>query len=323
MNKISAGVWTYGACSDRYVGGGYRDPLPLKERIQHLGSIDGVAGIEITYPCDFNEDNYAEYEPLLKKYNLGISSMGVEIVCDKEWQTGSFTSHQPAVREKTKKLVKGAMDFAQKVGVKVVSLWMGQDGYDYFMQVDYVQQWTWLVEGLRECADHNPAVKLGIEYKMSEPRLSCIAKSGGMALSIAQATERPNVGVTMDVGHALDMKENLAETASILLSQNRLFHLHLNDNYLTADDDMPIGSVHFLHFMELFFWLKKLGYDGWYCLDMYPYRDDPDEAVKASVKFIRGMEKFVDKKLAGYSFAEAQAGAPSKILGNLFGKMFD
>lgn len=323
MNKISVGVWAYGACSDRYVGDGYKQKLPLAQRIEHLGKLGGISGIEITYPVDINEENYPEYAPLLKKYDLQISSMGVEIVCDKEWKTGSFTSPQKEIREKTIALVKKAMDFAAEIGVEVVSLWMGQDGFDYFMQSDYQQQWEYLIQGLRECAAHNPAIKLGMEYKVSEPRLKCMVNSGGMALAIAQCTGMDNVGVTMDIGHALNAGENPAETAAILFSQKRLFHLHLNDNYRIADDDMPIGSVHFLHFVELFYWLKKVGYQDWYSLDMYPYRDDADEAVKASVSFIRGVDNFVNRKLNGYSFENAQAGAPGKILGGLFESMFD
>ena len=322
MNKISTGVWAYGACSDRYVGSGYKTRLPLLQRIERLGGIKGVEGIEITYPGDFDEHSYAEYAPLLQKHGLGISSMGVEIVCDKEWQTGSFTSPDPIVRQKAVSLTQSAMDFAASIGVEVVSLWMGQDGHDYFLQADYARQWDWLVEGLRLCANHNPGVKLGIEYKASEPRLSCMVKSGGVALALAQCCGCQNVGVTMDVGHALNSRENIAETAAILLRQNRLFHLHLNDNYIMADDDMPIGSVHFMHFLELFFWLKRLNYKGWYCLDMYPYRDDPNEAVRASIRFIRGMEHFVNEKLADYNFEAKTAEAPGKILTELFGKIF-
>jgi xylose isomerase len=323
MNKISVGVWTYGACSDRYVSDGYKDRLPLAERLEHLGKIDGVKGIEITYPCDINEENYPQYAPLLKKYGFEISSMGVEIVCDKQWKTGSFTSPIKEVRDNTIALVKKAMDFAAQIGTEVVSLWLGQDGYDYFMQSDYQQQWKYLIDGLRECAKHNPKIKLGLEYKTSEPRLKCMVSTGGLSLAIAQCTGMDNVGVTMDIGHALFAGENLAETATILMAQNRLFHLHINDNYRIADDDMPIGSVHFLHFIEFFYWLRKMGYEGWYSLDMYPYRDDPDAAVKASVRFIGGAERFVEKKLAGYSFEEMQKGAPSDILSNLFEKIFE
>lgn len=320
MNKISVGVWAYGALSDRYVGDGYRERLALKDRIARLGKIKGVSGVEITYPGDINETNFDEYAAILKDNGLELSGMGVEIVCDKQWQRGSFTSPDPARRQHTQELVKKSMDFAAKAGVETVSLWLGQDGFDYLMEVDYAAQWNHLIEGLRECADHNPKIKLGLEYKVSEPRLKCLVANGGQTLALALAVGRDNVGATMDVGHAFNAGENPAQIAAILMAQKKLFHLHLNDNYQVADDDMPIGSVHFLHFVELFYWLKKMGYGGWYALDMYPYRDDSDEAIKASIQFIRGVERFVEEKLA--DFKGSDFSSPSLMLQSLFSKIF-
>lgn len=322
MNPISVGVWTYGMCSDRYVDSGYKDKMNLFERIEHLGKMEGVSGIEITYPGDICEDNYNEYQPLLEKYGLKISSMGVEIVCDRQWATGSLSSPIDEIRNKAINLVKSAMDFAENIGVEVVSIWMGQDGFDYIMQTDYVAAWNHLIESLRECADHKPNIKLGIEYKVSEPRLHCLANSGGKTLAICQCTGRANVGVTMDIGHSLNARENPAEVIAFLMNENRLFHLHFNDNYLIADDDMPVGSVHYLHFMEMFYWLRKLGYKGWYSLDMYPYRDDPDEAVRASLKFMKGMDTFVEKKLTDFVPGVVGKDKASEVLSTLFDKMF-
>lgn len=321
MNSISVGVWTYGMCTDRYVGDGYKDKMLLEERISHIGKIKGAKGIEITYPGDINEDNYQEYKILLDKYNLSISGMGVEIVCDKKWATGSFSSPIESIRNESVELVKKAMDFADSIGVGVVSLWFGQDGFDYMFQVDYAQAFKNMVECIKVCAKHKPNIKLGIEYKVSEPRLKCMINSASKALSVCLLSGCENVGVTLDVGHALNAGENLAEVVSLLISQNRLFHLHLNDNYLIADDDMPIGSVHFLQFLEMFYWLKKLGYKGWYSLDMYPYRDDPDEAVKASITFIEKMDELVDKKFSDFGFQKEDL-TPSKVLSMVFDKIF-
>ncbi|MEA4972689.1 MAG: sugar phosphate isomerase/epimerase family protein [Candidatus Metalachnospira sp.] len=322
MNPVSVGVWTYGMCTDRYVGEGYKPKMDLKERIEHIGKIKSAAGIEITYPGDINENNYAEFKPILDKYGLSISGMGVEIVCDKEWATGSLSSPVQEVREKAITLVKKAMDFAAEINVNVVSLWMGQDGFDYLFQTDYVKAWNDLVESLRECAMHNPSIKLGIEYKRSEPRLSCLTKSAGKTLALCMKTGCDNVGITMDIGHSFNAGENPAEEIALLMSENRLFHLHFNDNYIIADDDMPVGSVHFLHFAEMFFWLHRLGYNGWYSLDMYPYRDDPDEAVIASIKFMEKMDSLIEKSFEDYSFDTTGTQKPSSILNNLFDKIF-
>jgi xylose isomerase len=320
--KISVGVWAYGSCSDRYVSEGYREKPTLAERIRRIGEAEGVGGVEVTYPGDVNEDSYEEFALLLEKHNLRIAAIGVELVCDKEWQTGSFTSVDAGVRRKALDLVTAAMDFAAAHRIKVVNLWLGQDGHDYFFQADYVKQWDYLVAGLRECGRHNPEVLLGLEYKMSEPRLHCLLGSGGVALAAAMATGEKNVGVTMDVGHALNARENIAETAAILLRQNRLFHLHLNDNYIIADDDMPVGSVHVIHFLELLYWLKKLGYEGWYSLDMYPYRDSPDSAVAASVTFLRQAGAFLREKWQDFDLDKALASPPSAILRQFYNRVF-
>ncbi len=321
QNKISVGVWDYGMGTDRYVGDGYKERLSFVERVRRIGKLEGVEGIEITYPNDVNENNWAEIRPILEECGLAIAGMGVELVCDKEWKDGSLSSANAAQREKAIGLVKGAMDFACSIGVKVVSLWLGQDGFDYVFQTDYAKSYARLIDALRECAQHDPGIRLGLEYKTSEPKMSCMVKNAGMALSAAMATGCDNVGVTLDVGHAFNAGENPAEAASILLAQGRLFHLHLNDNYRIADDDMPVGTVHWPQYFELFYWLDQLQYDGWLSLDIYPYRDCPDAACRASILFIEGARRFVRERLP-LDFAGNVNQTPGTVLEQLFTKFF-
>lgn len=321
-NKLSVGVWDYGMGTDRYVGEGYKPYMKFEDRLRAIGKLSGISGVEITYPCDCNEDTYENIKPILAEGGLSIIGMGVELVCDKEWKDGSLSAMDSARRAKSVSLVKKAMDFAQSIGVKTVSLWLGQDGFDYLFQNDYVKAYDYLVETLKECASYNPNVNLGLEYKVSEPKLSCMIKNAGMALAVSQATGCANVGVTLDVGHAMNAGENIAEVAAILHSQKRLFHVHLNDNYRIADDDMPVGSVHWAQYIEFFYWMERLGYDGWYSLDIYPYRDDPDAACEASITFINAVLKFVTEKLPK-DFVTGTEAKPSNILNRLFKLFFE
>ena len=320
---ISVGVWVFGMCSDRYVGNGYKPYIDFLERIDKISDLQHVKGIEVTFPGDVNKNNINIVKDKLKEKNLVISCMGVELVCDKQWKTGAFTSPNAEIRNYAIKITKEAMDLAKELGVKVINLWLGQDGFDYVFECNYVDAWKNLIQCLQECADHCPDIKLGIEYKVSEPRLNCMANSGGKALAIAMATGRKNIGVTLDVGHAFNAGENPAEIASVLMYQEKLYHLHLNDNYKIADDDMPVGSVHWPQYIELFYWLNKLGYDGWYSLDMYPYRDDPSDACEASISFINGAMNFVEDKLKNYEDVISKASSPSKILSDLYKRMFN
>ena len=42
------------------------------------------------------------------------------------------------------------------MGVQLMTVWLGQDGFDYNFQLDYAQAWDWEIEGIREVADHDP-----------------------------------------------------------------------------------------------------------------------------------------------------------------------
>jgi xylose isomerase len=54
---------------------------------------------------------------------------------------------------------------------------------------------------------------------------------------------------------------------------------------------MIVGSVHLVEYVELLYWLDKLGYQGWYSMDQYPYREDGRAAINESVRFVDGLWK--------------------------------
>ena len=318
MKGYSVGVWTYGMGSERYVGSGYKPFLPLAERIDRIARLEGVTAVEVTFPNDVDAGSLQAFRTLVDRHGLKVAALGVELVCAAEWRDGSFSAPDPERRAKSVALTTQAMDLAAGLGVEVLNLWLGQDGFDYVFQADYPAAWDLLVTGLRTCAQHRGDIKLGVEYKISEPKMNCYVNSGGKALALALATGMPNVGVTLDVGHAFNARENPAEIAAVLQRAGRLFHLHLNDNYGLSDDDMPVGTVHWAQYLELMYWLDRTGYAGWYSLDLYPYRDDATAACEASLDFLRRARALVTRP----GFAEELPGLrrlpPGRVLRWLF-----
>jgi xylose isomerase len=76
---------------------------------------------------------------------------------------------------------------------------------------------------------------------------------------------------------------------SIILAKragNRLFHMHFNDNHGTWDDDMIVGSVHSVCYLETLYWLDRSGYQGWLSMDQYPYREDGASAIGESILWL-------------------------------------
>ena len=149
----------------------------------------------------------------------------------------SFASLDPKVRAKAIGRVKSAMDLARQTGCNQVSPWFGHDGYDYVFQLDYSAAWDQLAAGLIECADRDLKVKLAVEYKQREPRTHPLVSNLPKCLLLLQEVNRPNVGINRDVGHALAGMENMAESVAMLKHfGDKLYHLHVNDNYRTGYD---------------------------------------------------------------------------------------
>jgi xylose isomerase len=177
------------------------------------------------------------------------------------------------------------------MGADDVLLWPGQDGFDYPFQVDYDECWVLLIDGIGEVASHRPDVKVSIEYKPKEPRTNLFVRNAGVLLYLLDRIGLPNVGATVDLGHSLVAGENPAEAATLLAREGKLFQVHVNDNYRDWDHDLIVGSVSFWETLEFLYWIRKSGYDGWYVVDVFPYREDGFRALQQCV---RNIERLLD-----------------------------
>lgn len=96
------------------------------------------------------------------------------------------------------------MDIAAELGGEIVSLWPGQDGYDYYFQADFIKERDWIVEGIRECCRHRKDIKVSIEYKPKEPRNRSYLSNVSNILLIVNEVDEENCGVTMYQSIILD-----------------------------------------------------------------------------------------------------------------------
>jgi sugar phosphate isomerase/epimerase len=279
--------------ADRVVPTGYKKPIDAKDVYTYVKSVEGVDGVELYYPYDF--DDVRTMKKIIAENGLRVSAVGGGIFGDARWRHGSATSYDPAIRNEALDVCRRAVDAASELGAKVMVFWPAHDGYDYFFQTDYQRKWDLLVEALRELGSMNAGVNIGIEYKPKEPRTHQLVPNAFKALKLAEDTGLANVGVIMDIGHSFLARENPAEEAVYLMKRNRLVHLHSNDNYGDWDYDMIPGAAHFWENIELFYWLGRLGYDGWINFDICPFREDAVKACTLSIRHTRQMVQFAQK----------------------------
>ena len=285
--KVSAGVWYLGATSDRFVKQGYRPDRTIEERFKLAASIEGVGGLEMHYPTEVTDANYKDLKKLADDLGLKIVQFCPHFWVDPRWRFGQFTNADPKLRQEALDLAKRTTDLAQYMEAEVMVYWPAQDGYDYPFQIDHRKALDWLVEGLTAWVDYIPTQKIVLEYKAYEPRSHILLPTIGHCMTIVNEINRPNFGVNIDMGHAFIMKENLAESISLCCRYKKLFHTHWNDNWKLFDDDVIVGTVNFWETLEALFWLDEWGYDGWYGLDLFPYREPPEKAIEESIRNLK------------------------------------
>jgi len=293
-NRYSVILGNLGNTCDRFLSTGYKSSLSKAEMVRQAAEIEGIEGIELVGSWDITESNVSEMKTLLSDEGLGCVSIIPDLFSQKRWGLGSFGAKSADIRQQALDETRSVCRIAQEMGCPLINLWLGQDGYDYPLTADYRRQRADLMQGIQKVAAEFPTLKFALEYKPKEPRTHSFHARAADTLLMAMETGLDNVGVCIDFGHALMASENVAESAVILQHYGkRLFHMHFNDNFRTWDDDMIVGSLHTVEYFELLFWLKEAGYDGWYSMDQYPYREDGAAAVRESVAFLRSVERLL------------------------------
>ncbi len=293
--KVSCGIWFLGATSDRFVKAGYRPDKTIVERFHLAASIPGVKGLEMHYPTEVTDANYRELKKLADDLGLKIVQFCPHLWVDPKFKFGQFTNPDARLRREALELAKRTTDLAQFMEAEIMVYWPAQDGYDYPFQIDHRQRLDNLVENLTAWADHIPSQKVVVEYKAWEPRARIMLPTIGHCMTIVNEINRPNMGVNIDMGHAFMMKENLAESISLCCRYDKLFHTHWNDNWKLFDDDVIVGTINLWETIEALFWLEEWGYDGWFGLDLFPYREDPAQVVAESIRNLEFGYELLDR----------------------------
>lgn len=283
--RYSVFLGNVGSCFDRYCPA-YAEPFTLEQLFTRVASIPQLEAVDLVMDHDMMSKK-EEIKEHLSCTGLKVASLAVDTFANPLYQKGSLSSTDPIVRAQAIEDSKKVMDFAVELGCKIVTLWPGQDGYDYLFAADYIKERQLFADGVEELCRYRPEVDVTLEYKIKEPRTHSYISTCGATLLMIEKIGLPNLGIALDYGHAALGYETAAESVAMCkMYGDRLKHIHINDNYRLWDDDMIAGSVHTIEFLEFFYWLKKTGYDGYLTIDQYPYREDGREAVSESAEWL-------------------------------------
>lgn len=143
---------------------------------------------------------------------------------EKEHQAGAFTHPEEALRRKAIEITKEGARWALALGAGELVVWSAFDGYDYNNQVDYHVLWQRVVDAFVEICDEFPTLRVSLEFKPTDENTRFFAvPSTGAALLLAHEINRPNFGLTLDIGHMIMAGENPAQSVALVGKAGKLF----------------------------------------------------------------------------------------------------
>jgi sugar phosphate isomerase/epimerase len=253
----------------------------VADMLARVGQVGGLNAADLNYPDHFDDHTPAQIAGLLADQGMVLNGLAMRYYTDPGFRLGAFTHPDAAVRRAAIDLTKRGIDACAALGGRVMTLWLGQDGWDYSFQADYGRQWEDTLAAVAEVADHNAAIDIALEYKPNEPRAFALMPDMGRTLLALGEVNRANTGVTIDFCHVLFAGEMPAQVAQLAGRYSRILGVHLNDGYGKRDDGLIAGSVHPVQTVELFVELERIGYDGVIYFDTFPDHGGMDPVAES------------------------------------------
>jgi L-rhamnose isomerase len=280
----------------------------LVQMVVRAATVEGLSELDLNYPDHVGADGQAVARAV-RETGLSVSGLAMRYYTNPAYKRGAFTNADLAVRREAIDLTKRGIDAAREMGAPMMTLWLGQDGYDYAFQCDYAALWEAEVAGIAEVCAHDPDCMISIEYKPNEPRAYSILNDASTTLLAIAEVGAANLGVTIDFAHSLYADEQPAFAAALIARKSKLLGLHLNDGYGKRDDGLMVASVHEFATLELLCEVHRAGFDGAIYFDTFPDASglDPVAECAANIRTVRRLLAAVEAMAGDNSLADAQS----------------
>lgn len=266
-----------------------KNQVTTSDLLARAATVEGLNAADLNYPDHFEHDTPADLSKQLATSGISLNGLAMRYYTDPGFKLGGFTNPDSSVRQAAIDITLRGIDALSEMGGNLMTLWLGQDGFDYSFQLDYTRAWDDTLEALAVVCDHNPDIDISLEYKPNEPRSFALMPDVGTNLLALKELNRSNTGMTLDFAHVLYADEMPAHSAAVINRYSRLLGVHLNDGYAKRDDGLMIGSVHPQQTVELLVELINCGYDSAIYFDTFPDLSglDPVAEAKTNVSNIQ------------------------------------
>ncbi|GBC59104.1 xylose isomerase [Desulfonema ishimotonii] len=252
----------------------------LTEAIEKIARL-GYGGLEIMcdrphlYPPDFDDADVSAVRDALQKYNLKVTNLNCfTLFAVGDTYLPSWIEPDGARREIRVQHTLDCLRVADLLGCRNISVPPGGplDGTDRKAAEKLFHRGLEQVMPLAE--------KLGIHI-LIEPEPELLIENSREFRTFMQDVKSEYVGLNFDIGHFFCVGEDPSEAFESL--SEWIGHVHLEDIAADRVHEHLIPGQGAIAFREVFRTIKRMGYTGDICLELYPYVDSPEAAGRESL----------------------------------------
>jgi L-rhamnose isomerase / sugar isomerase len=290
--KIETPSWGYANSGTRFKTFGWPGAArTTQEKLDDAAMVQKMTGVApsvaIHIPWDTPADgDFVAMRQYAESKGVVIGAVNPNLFQDDEYRLGSLANPNATVRSMAQEISMECCDIMQKVGSKLLSMWLA-DGTNYAGQDSLRQRKHRLLDGLKMVYSALPRdSRMLVEYKLFEPAFySTDLPDWGTSLTMCQHLGS-QAQVLVDLGHHAS-GVNIEQIVAFLLDEGRLGGFHFN-NRKYADDDLIVGSV---NPFELFLIYNEL-------VDAEQSSDEPARTTAQAIAYMIDQSHAVEGKMS-------------------------
>jgi len=256
----------------------------LNEAIEIIARI-GFKGVEILgdrphlYPPDFDEKQLTQLREVLEKNDMKLTNLNsFTLFAVGDTYLPSWIEPDKDRREIRIQHTLDSLKVAKQIGCPNISIPPGGplDGMARSQAMQLFHQGLDRVVSLAE--------ELGIRI-LVEPEPDLMIETSGQFKEFIKDVRSEAIGLNFDIGHFFCVGEDPKAAFEELFQW--VGHVHIEDIDPDREHNHLIAGRGGIEFKDIFSSMAQLGYSGDISLELYTYQDNPEEAGRESLDYLR------------------------------------
>lgn len=261
----------------------------IEESINQIAKI-GYQGVEImcdiphAFPSQLKENKISSIQKTLKENNLLVSNLNAFTMFGvKDTYNPSWLDEDKKQRDLRIKHTIDCIKLASLLDAKNISI---EPGGPVKVQTSKNKEMDFqtFYDGINEIIPY--AEKDNVKI-LIEPEPDLLIETSSEFLEFIKKIDSKYVKLNFDIGHFFCVNENPSEL--ILKLKDYIEHFHMADIKDRKHFHLipGLGSI---NFNDVFKSIRKIDFKGFVTVELYPYKENPQEAAIQSLKYIENLD---------------------------------